>query len=292
MAQAMGIPVPLVYTGGLRDRLGDGGGERRALRPVRRRHPDDGLRLHAARVHRGRGRRHGEPRRLDPRLDLREPARVLRRDRGEPGPGRDRLVRRAGPDACSSGPPASSSRRRNDRDDRGAAEIARRRLLDRVRGGGGAAGDRADRAAAVLAALRHRDPDLGAPGDVLGHPDRLHRHGLVRPLGVLRPRHVRRRRRAPHRQAAEPLAGGALRPGRRRRRRRVRRLLRDAAARHLLLDHDPRVLADLLRHHLHLDRGDRRRERAHLPPARAVDPGPLERPLHAPRPSTGSCWRW
>src|SRR4029450_7265952 len=82
----------------LRNRLGDGGSERRALRPVRRRHPDDGLRLHASRVHRGRGRRHGEPRRLDPRLDLREPARVLRRDRGEPGPGGDRLVHRTGPD--------------------------------------------------------------------------------------------------------------------------------------------------------------------------------------------------
>src|SRR4029453_13148315 len=61
-------------------------------------HPDDGLRLHTARVHRGRGRRYGQPRRLDPRLDLREPARGLRGDRGEPSPGGDRLVHRAGSD--------------------------------------------------------------------------------------------------------------------------------------------------------------------------------------------------
>ena len=37
----------------------------------------------------------------------------------------------------------------------------------------------------------------------------------------------------------------------------VRRLLRHAPARHLLRDHDARLLADLLRHHLHLDGGDR-----------------------------------
>src|SRR2546429_6120089 len=36
------------------------------FRSLRRRHADDGLRLHAPRVHRGRRRRHGEPRRLDP----------------------------------------------------------------------------------------------------------------------------------------------------------------------------------------------------------------------------------
>ena len=32
MAQAMGIPVPLVHTGGVRDRRRHGGGERRAVR--------------------------------------------------------------------------------------------------------------------------------------------------------------------------------------------------------------------------------------------------------------------
>ena len=48
----------------------------------------------------------------------------------------------------------------------------------------------------------------------------------------------------------------------------LRRLLRHAAARHLLLDHDARLLADLLRHHLHVDGGDGRRERPDLPPAR------------------------
>ena len=41
----------------------------------------------------------------------------------------------------------------------------------------------------------------------------------------------------------------------------VRRLFLDAAARHLFRHHHADLLADLLRHHLHLDRGDRRRER-------------------------------
>src|SRR2546429_9596507 len=68
------------------------------FRSLRRRHADDGLRLHAPRVHRGRRRRHGQPRRLDPGLDLRQPPRELRLDRREPGPGGDRLVRRAGHD--------------------------------------------------------------------------------------------------------------------------------------------------------------------------------------------------
>ena len=36
MAQAMGIPVPWVLCGGVRDRLGDGGGQRRAVRPAGR----------------------------------------------------------------------------------------------------------------------------------------------------------------------------------------------------------------------------------------------------------------
>ena len=46
----------------------------------------------------------------------------------------------------------------------------------------------------------------------------------------------------------------------------LRRLFLDAAARHLLRHHHADLLADLLRHHLHLDRGDRRRERAVVPP--------------------------
>ena len=80
-------------------------------------------------------------------------------------------------------------------------------------------------------------------------------------------------------QAAEPLARRALRPRRRRRGRGLRRLLRHAAARHLLLDHDARLLADLLRHHLHLDGGDRRRERPHLQRSRRSRiPGLVVRP--------------
>jgi branched-subunit amino acid ABC-type transport system permease component len=44
---------------GVRDRLGDGGGQRRVFGPVRRCDPDDGIRLHPARVHRGGRRRDG-----------------------------------------------------------------------------------------------------------------------------------------------------------------------------------------------------------------------------------------
>ena len=94
MASAMGIPVPLGAHRGVRHRRGHGGGQRRALRAARRRHPDDGLRLHAARVHRGGGRRDGQSRRLDPRRDLHQPAGGLRLAGRQPGPGGDRLVRR------------------------------------------------------------------------------------------------------------------------------------------------------------------------------------------------------
>ncbi len=50
--------------------------------------------------------------------------------------------------------------------------------------------------ARVLAPLSDRDPDLGFVGDVVRHPDRLHRHGIVRSFGVFRARHVWRGRRA------------------------------------------------------------------------------------------------
>ena len=43
--------------------------------------------------------------------------------------------------------------------------------------------------------------------------------------------------------------------------------------------------------HLHLDRRDRRRERAQFQPAGAGDPRPLLDPLHRRRRCTGSCWR-
>ena len=45
-------------------------------------------------------------------------------------------------------------------------------------------------AAGILAALPHRNPDLGPAGDVVRSVDRLHRHDLVRPFGVLRAGHV------------------------------------------------------------------------------------------------------
>jgi len=64
MAQAMGIPVPLVYTG-VFYRGGDGGGQRRAVRADGRRQPHDGAGLGAQGLHRRRGRRDGQFRRLD-----------------------------------------------------------------------------------------------------------------------------------------------------------------------------------------------------------------------------------
>src|SRR5262249_51036617 len=82
----------------VRDRRGDGGRQRCPVRSARRRHPDDGVRLHAPRVHRGRGRRHGQSRRVEPGGDLHQPGRGLCRAGGEPGPGGDRVLRRAGPD--------------------------------------------------------------------------------------------------------------------------------------------------------------------------------------------------
>ncbi len=55
--------------------------------------------------------------------------------------------------------------------------------------------------------------------------------------------------------------------------------------------HHARLLADLLRDHLHLDGGDRGRERAHLQPApaRAFPASPSASPRS---PCTGSCSRW
>ena len=72
----------------------------------------------------------------------------------------------------------------------------------------------------------------------------------------------------------------------------VRRLFLDAAARHLFRHHHADLLADLLRHHLHLDRGDRRRERT-SPSAgpRSSIPGCFPVPFTSRR-CTGSCWRW
>ena len=97
MAQAMGIPVPLVHTGRLRHRCRHGRRLRRALRTPRRRDAEHRARFHAAGLHRGGGRRDGQPRRLDLRRDPHQPARGLRLAHRQPGPGGDRLLR--GPDS-------------------------------------------------------------------------------------------------------------------------------------------------------------------------------------------------
>ncbi len=97
MAQAMGIPVPWVYTAVFAIGAAHGGGERRAVRAAGRRQPHHGARLGAQGLHRRGGRRHGQSRRLDRGRDLHQPAGSLRVDLGEPSAGRHRLVRRADP---------------------------------------------------------------------------------------------------------------------------------------------------------------------------------------------------
>ncbi len=87
---------------------------------------------------------------------------------------------------------------------------SRQNLLDRLCRGHGAADRRAAGAAGILAALPHRDPDLGPAGDVVRSADRLHRHGLVRPFGLLRARHVRRGGRAAAGQPAQSVARDRL----------------------------------------------------------------------------------
>ena len=74
MAQAMGIPVPWVYTGVFAIGAGARGGKRRAVCADGRCHPHHGSRLGAQGLHRRRGRRHGQSRRLDRGRDLHQPA--------------------------------------------------------------------------------------------------------------------------------------------------------------------------------------------------------------------------
>ena len=74
MAQAMGIPVPLGLHRRVRHRRRHGGGERRAVCAAGRRQSHHGARLGAQGLHRRRGRRHGQSRRLDRRRDLHQPA--------------------------------------------------------------------------------------------------------------------------------------------------------------------------------------------------------------------------
>ncbi len=141
-----------------------------------------------------------------------------------------------------------------------------------ARGAAGAAG--------ILAPLSHRSFDLGPVGDVVRSVDRLHRHDLVRPFGLLRPWHVRRRRRAAAGQSAQSLARHPVRARRRRRCGVVRRLFLHPPARHLFCHHHADLQPDLLRHHFHLDRRHRRRERADLHPAASDDPVHLQCALH------------
>src|SRR5713101_2134776 len=81
----------------VRDRLRHGGRLRCAVRTPGRGDPDHGLRLHAARVHRGGRGRDGQPGWIHPRGPLHQPARGVRLPGGEPLPGRHRLVRRLDP---------------------------------------------------------------------------------------------------------------------------------------------------------------------------------------------------
>src|SRR5262245_27852472 len=78
-------------------RCRNGGRQRGAVRALDRHQPRHGTRLGSQGLYRRRGRRHGQPRRFNRRLDLRVAARSLRRHRRQPGPGRHRLLRRADP---------------------------------------------------------------------------------------------------------------------------------------------------------------------------------------------------
>src|SRR5882757_10100976 len=82
----------------VRDRLRHGGRQRRAVRPACRCQPCHGPRLGAQRLHRRRGRRHGEPWRFRRRIDPDQPAGSIRFPVCEPCPGGDCFVRRADPD--------------------------------------------------------------------------------------------------------------------------------------------------------------------------------------------------
>src|SRR5262249_15509777 len=82
---------------GVRHRRGHGGGKRRVVRAAGRRQSRHGPGLGAQSLHRRRRGWHGEPRWLDRRFDLHQPARGLCRDLGEPGAGGDRLIRRSDP---------------------------------------------------------------------------------------------------------------------------------------------------------------------------------------------------
>ena len=74
MAQAMGIPVPWVLTGVFAIGAGMAAASGVLFAPLGRRRPHHGPRLGAEGLHRRRGRRHGQPRRLGRGRDLHQPA--------------------------------------------------------------------------------------------------------------------------------------------------------------------------------------------------------------------------
>ena len=204
----------------------------------------------------------------------------------DPSPRGDRLLRRADPHFAvpSNRPVRDTKMTTAPLDKTDAAQQSRiephGRLLDRLLRGHGGADRRAAGVAGLLGEVPDRDPDLGPAGDVVRSVDRLHRHDLVRPFGLLRARHVRRGRRAAAHQPAESVGRDFHGPRRRGLRRAVRRLFLDAPARHLFRHHHADFLADLLRHHLHLDGSDRRRERADLHTAAFLHSVSRRRALH------------
>ena len=126
------------------------------------------------------------------------------------------------------------------------------------------------RAAASRLRAEHRQPDpgLGPVRHRLRHPVRLHRPAVVRPVGVLRHRRLRRRLSADPRRLSARGAGAAHRHGRRRGRRLSGRPDRAAAHRHLFRDdHGGDRRGVLLRRVQSAVGMDRRRER----PARRAD---------------------
>src|SRR4029077_669126 len=86
------------------------------------------------------------------------------------------------------------------------------RLLDRFLDYPGALDRRATRAAGVLAPVPDGDPDLGPLSNVVRHPDRLHRNGVVRAFGILRAGHVWRSGCAVDGEAAQSVALDPLPP--------------------------------------------------------------------------------
>src|SRR5205823_2666489 len=97
-----GHPGAVGADGGLRHRRRYGGCQRSLVWPVGRGQPRHGRRLGSEGLYRRRRRWHGEPRGLDRRRHLHQPARGLCLALGEPGSSGHRLVHRADPDPAVS----------------------------------------------------------------------------------------------------------------------------------------------------------------------------------------------